>query len=514
MHDKRKEEAIFWCHLLYPLIFDEIERGGRTKYLEEIAGQDHTLPNGRRARVSVSTLKRKLQQYSKAGLTGLYRKKRKDFGTIRTVPQEVLQAAVDIKKEQPKRSDHVINEILQHRYSMSINRSTLYRHLKQAGATKRKLGVEKKKVRKRWSRNNPNDLWAGDFSYGPPVLLKEDMTKTYLSVFIDCYSRYVVQARYYIAQNFDVLVDTLLRAWNIHGWCKQIYLDNAKVYRALDLEAACLEIGTKLIHRPVRDPAAGGIIERIILTIQEQFEAEVYAAEPRTLENLNLALDAWLEMSYHRRIHSETGQTPHNRYWDGLKIVRQVDLQKILPLFMIKEERTVDVNYSDVRVKNKFYRVDPRLRGDKVQVYIDRFSEESNVRIYSVGDEFMGEGILYERQYGASVDLYQQEKPKHDYLAILVEKYRRHLEQSIDFVKLEEEKKWPFASFIQTLSRYLGRKGGVSAFTSRESEKMWKAWQHPRFRESFVVQAWQDCYPKNFQQFITQLQKLIARKEK
>ena len=34
---------------------------------------------------------------------------------------------------------------------------------------------------------------------------------THLSAFIDCHSRYVVEARYYLRENLDILIDSLLR---------------------------------------------------------------------------------------------------------------------------------------------------------------------------------------------------------------------------------------------------------------------------------------------------------------
>jgi hypothetical protein len=37
-----------------------------------------------------------------------------------------------------------------------------------------------------------------------------EATATHLSAFIDCHSRYVVEARYYLRQNLDILIDSLL----------------------------------------------------------------------------------------------------------------------------------------------------------------------------------------------------------------------------------------------------------------------------------------------------------------
>ncbi len=63
--------------------------------------------------------------------------------------------------------------------------------------------------------------------------------KTYLSAWIDCYSRYVVEARYYLRESLDVLIDSLLRAWSRYGASEQLYVDNAKIYHANALKLAC-----------------------------------------------------------------------------------------------------------------------------------------------------------------------------------------------------------------------------------------------------------------------------------
>jgi len=109
--------------------------------------------------------------------------------------------------QKPRRHQPVPAEM----YSASVPRATLYRHLKAAGATRLKLGVLKQKVRKRWSREHTHDLWLGDFEEGPYVLSGNELQPTHLSAFIDCHSRYIVEARYYLRQNLDILIDTLIR---------------------------------------------------------------------------------------------------------------------------------------------------------------------------------------------------------------------------------------------------------------------------------------------------------------
>jgi putative transposase len=151
-------------------------------------------------------------------------------------------------------------------------------------------------------------LWVGDFEDGPFVIDGDRARETHLSAFIDCHSRCVVEARYYYGENLDVLIDSLLRAWANHGASRELYVDNAGIYRAGALKTACVKLKIKLLLRTAGDPPGGGVIERLFETAQSQFESEVRAGDILTLEKLNQALSAWLDVSYHERSHSETDQ--------------------------------------------------------------------------------------------------------------------------------------------------------------------------------------------------------------
>lgn len=508
------QEALFWCNLLHPLIFEELGGESPRSYFVRRSQEDIMLLDGSIGRVSLATLKRKWLQYRTGGLEALMRKKRSDSGAVRVVPEEILAKAVEIKKEQPLRSDEAINLILKEMYGKSIARSTLYRHLKQSGATRLRLGATREKVRKRWTRDYSNALWCGDFSHGPYVLKDGESHPTRLCIFIDVYSRYVVQARYYSNEKLDILIDLLLRAWSCHGRSDEIYVDNGKVFHSKALKAACYELGINLLHRPPRDPAAGGIIERVILSVQSQLESEVRAGHILTLDQLNRALSAYLEVSYHQRIHSETQQSPAERYRLGLKAQRPVDLNAACRFFMRKEQRCVEPNFSDIRMENRYYRVDPKLRGEKVIVRWDPFGSLEKVLIYSMREEYLGTGELYQREKGAQTDSYVPAVPKHNYLEILVKQHDLSLRtqaEGIDYRKLTSTSFWPYNSFIQCMARLLGRKGGTSAFTTDEHEQLHQIHQrYPHLNEPMLMLAAENAQHKTIAHIAYELQRLAA----
>jgi transposase InsO family protein len=398
----------------------------------------------------------------------------------------MIDKAVKLKKEQPLRSHQPINEFLRHEFQAQVPRSTLYRHLKEHGATRLKLGVSRQKVRGRWTRDHSNALWLGDFQDGPYVMHQGQVVQTHLSAFIDCHSRFILDARYYLRESLDILIDTLLRAWSLHGASNELYLDNAKIYHAHALRAACCALGIRLIHRAVRDAPPGGLIERFFRTVQTQFEAEVRAGNMLTLDYLHSAFAAWLEVSYHQHLHAETKQTPHDRYQQGLRVVRNVNIQQVLKYFFKREQRTVHPDFSDVQVHNAYFRVDEKLRRDKVEVRYDPFRLLEEVLIYSLQGEYLGVGLRHQREPDGSIPppATTLPVPQHNYLDLLIDKHQQIIRgrQGIDYqsVLASAQQRWPFPQFAAQLAEHLGRKGGLAAFSAQELGQLQQAWQRLR----------------------------------
>jgi len=521
MNEKEQRLALFWCSLLRPLIYEEVAGAEVTRCLKEIADCQVTFPNGQRKKASLSTLRRKWKRWQEDGLEGLVRKPRSDRGKVRKKRQKMIDLAIELKKDQPLRSEETINKFLQQRFGQTLPKATLYRHLKQAGATRAKLGVAKTKVRCRWTRDQTNALWLGDFEDGPYVFdpRPQRPVRTHLSAFLDCHSRYAVTGRYYPAQHFNILIDSLLCAWSVHGVSRELYLDNAKVYHADALKAACYSLNIKLLHRPPRDPAPGGLIERFFRTCQSQFEAEVRAGDILTLDELNRAFAAWLEVSYHQRTHSEIGQSPHACYHAGRPFIRHVNLEKVTQLFHKRIERTVDRIYCDVRVDRAFFRVQDRhLRGDKVEVRYDPYAPLEQVSLYSPQGVYLGQALRYEREkdaHGHQPPTPPPPKPKHDYLQLLREQHETSMSErsaGADHRELAPPEPWPFIEFAGTLATLLGRHGGLSAFDTDELETLEKLYRRVACDEALLRQAVEQAAEKTLPVIASQLLRLDSER--
>jgi len=517
MRKKDEQWALFWCALLQPVLFEHREREVSTyRFLKELSKKEVAFPDGTFRRPSLSTLKRKLRQYRKEGFDALARKKRSDRGQSRVVPRHVIERAVAIKRDLPTRSSETINNMLKAEYGLTLPKSTLYRHLKDAGATRIKLGIDRKKVRKRWSRNHTHDLWIGDFEEGPYVVLdNKQVVQTHLSAFIDCHSRWIVSARYYFRQNLDILIDTLLRAWAVHGASKQLYLDNAKVYHSNALNSACLRLGIDLIHRTAGDPAPGGLIERFFGTVQSQFEPEVRAGQILTLAQLNRAFGAWLTISYQQRLNADTKQTPKQRYHEGLTVLRKVDTTEAIRSFMKRVTRHVHRDFCDIQLNGRFYRVDRRLRGDKVEVRYDPYSTIQTVLIYSLKEAYLGEGRQHDRQ---TSDQGGPQRPpgkvQYSYLDMLIRQHEQLLNSQvpgIDYRSVAASRDFSFMAFAQVCARLLGRKGGLSAFNAGELERLKKTYNRSTgLNESVLTKAFKKACTKEISHILDELEHLLT----
>jgi hypothetical protein len=292
-----------------------------------------------------------------------------------------------------------------------------------------------------------------------------------------------------------------LRAWSRSGASRELYVDNAKVYHSKALRLACTQLNIQLLHRPPRDPPAGGLVERFFKTVQSQLEPEVRAQKSLlTLDALNGHLQAWLRVSYHQQPNSDTKVAPQKRYAEGTKFTRQVNLHEIADMFAVHEERTIDPDFVDVRINNVFYAVDPALGKRKVIVRYDPFSDLREVEIFSPDGRYLGVGRRHERGPRGDAHPLPKSQPEAgpDYLNALAvldaEATQKEVASGIDYRTAQKRCVWSVSSFAAKLAKLLGRKGAVSSFSVAELKVMHATLQRfPELNEASLQEAFARC---------------------
>jgi putative transposase len=220
-------------------------------------------------------------------------------------------------------------------------------------------------------------MQAGDALHGPVI----GGRKTYLFAFIDDHSRLITGHRFGHAEDTVRLAAALRPALASHGVPDRIYVDNGSAFVDAWLLRACAVLGIKLTHSTPGRPQGRGKIERLFLTVREQFLVEI-TGDPgeagrrhvSSIGELNRLFTAWAETVYHSRVHSETRQAPLQRWADGWAGVAPAlpDPGQLHEAFLWSERRTVRKT-ATVSLHGNTYQVDPSLAGRKVELVFDPF---------------------------------------------------------------------------------------------------------------------------------------------
>jgi len=200
------------------------------------------------------------------------------------------------------------------------------------------------------------------------------MRKTYLFGWVDDYSRKILSAKYYFDEKLPRMEDSFKDMILRHGIPEKIYLDNGSVYIARQFAVVLGDLNIKKIHHKPYQAFCKGKVEAVMKTIKKDFQEEAQKAGFVTLEELNSALQAWIDMDYNKRFHSSTGEAPSVRFVEGLpESHRRVsDLKKFYNLFLIRETRTV-TKYGRVKLNSNEYSVKSASHGTVIEVRYDPF---------------------------------------------------------------------------------------------------------------------------------------------
>ena len=261
----------------------------------------------------------------------------------------------------------------------AVSDRTIYRYLSEHGLSQRQRAGKASDGGRRsfhqFQASASMELAQGDARDG--IWLPDGETgkvrKTYLFAWVDDYSRRILAARYFFNEKLPCMehtFKTMVLRWGIPKKC---YLDNGKVYTSGQFAFVLAELAiAKIHHRPYQSWCKGKV-EAIMKTIKLEFQSEAARAGFLTLEELNTALWAWIDVEYHRRNHSTTGEPPADRFASGLASDhrRVEDLAWFEALFLQREERKVS-KYGTVKLEGNTYR-STASAGSSVQIRYDPF---------------------------------------------------------------------------------------------------------------------------------------------
>jgi transposase InsO family protein len=454
MDEKLQEHiAAFRYGLISPIVSRQspFDFGEIQAILEETSNQEYVIPGTTRTRVSIRSLERYIQEYRKNGWEGLKPKGRPNT-QVKAFSPQIIEMAIAYRKERPERSIEQLIFLLEeggHAAKGSIAASTLSRHLKKAGVSRRDVLADPtpRKHLRRFEAEDIHVIWQADFQHTLFITDPNDpkkKKKAMLFAILDDFSRQIVAAEFYFDEKLPRLEDSLKKAILRHGVPEIFYCDNGATFSSHHLARICGRLGIRLVHSRIYRPEGKGKCERLFRFIDTSFKPEAYAAiangKITTLADLNQALASWIDGYYHRRVHGGIGKTPLAKAAEGKREPRRVRVNELMEIFLWEEERTVDKTGCISLEGNKF-EVDLELVKQKIILRYDPF-DLSVIQVWFNSKRVKDAIVLdLSRPYHRKVIQPDQEPEKHstlqapDFLA-LAEKCRREvwIQEPLTFV--------------------------------------------------------------------------------
>jgi putative transposase len=366
--DWPKAFAMFRAQIVAPLVDPLSTPEEKRQWRRFVTSREHVFPDGKARRIAERTLRGWAAAYRQAGWAGLERRKAPRNGP-RKINPEIIERAVQLKRQEPRRSvPHILRIIEAERGEpLDITAGALWRHLAKAGLGAR--GAAPPAGLRRWEANGPNQLWQGDVKHGPylPDPIRPDrMRKTYLIAFLDDYSRCIMHAEWFWAEDVYALEIVFQKALLRKGKPCRVYVDRGMIYQSHVFRNACMELGVRHISSTAYRPNGKGKIEKFWQCVDNEFLLELEHSPVQDLAEMNRRFQAWLEEIYHQRKHAETDQTPTARF-ASVDIAPLERPERLAELFLWRVKRTVDKT-GCVSFEGNVYQVEPGLERRKVEL--------------------------------------------------------------------------------------------------------------------------------------------------
>ena len=381
-----------WAHLRFaivgPLLAAPPKRGDLREELERLSRQTwkHST-TGERMRFAYSTIERwyyAAKNEARDPVGALRRKHRKDTGqqpSLTVGLRGVLQAQY---------GEHLGWSYKLHHDNLAVlvegdpslgplpSYTTVRRYMKKNGLTRarprsRRQTEGTERAARRLERlevrsfevTHVHGLWHLDFHSGSRrvVTARGAWITPHLFGVLDDRSRLTCHLQWYLDETAESLVHGLSQAIQKRSLPRALMTDNGAAMLAAEVVQGLEELG--IVHETtlVESPYQNGKQESFWAQVEGRLMAMLEGVENLTLELLNEATQAWVELEYNKRVHEELGMPPLRRYLEGPDVGRDSPASdELRRAFRKKEWRTQRRSDGTVRVEGGRYELPSRFR--------------------------------------------------------------------------------------------------------------------------------------------------------
>ena len=248
-----------------------------------------------------------MRAYRRLGFEGLMPQPRKDRGMVRSMPGEVVEGLLAVRRENMDLS--VRQTVARARAMGAIPEdapaaiSTVHRLFTREGLMESCRAAPSEDLR-RFAAELAGQLWQSDVMHGPKVRDGQGRKrKAYLIALLDDATRVIPYAHFAFGETAADYLVVLKEAILRRGIPDRLYCDNGANFRSRQLMTICGRLGVSLLHARPYHAAGKGKIERFFRTVRSQFLALPETRDIDCLDRLNRHFRAWVEAEYHMTPH-------------------------------------------------------------------------------------------------------------------------------------------------------------------------------------------------------------------
>lgn len=383
-----KKKITDWGHLRFSVIGGLLsrppEKGKLGEAIRLLAGRCYRHPHKDEwVSFGASTIERWYYQALRSTdpVAALGRRVRSDSGNTRALNSQMLTALAEQYARYPYWSYQLhadnLTALVEEKPDLGEvpSYSTVRRRMKERGWVKKRrprtpgqkkaaARLEQREVR---SYESPyvHGLWHLDFHTGSRRIV--DAAGAYHSPKVLCVlddrSRLCCHIQWYLDETADSLIHGLTQAFHKRGLPRSLMTDNGSAMLAGETKSGVRQLGIEHDTTLPYSPYQNGKQEAFWAQLEGRMIAMLTGFEPLTLEFLNRATQAWVEMEYNRTIHEEIKHTPLDRLLEGPDISRPCpDNRKITFAFTVCESRAQRQSDGTMQIKGVRFEIPSRFR--------------------------------------------------------------------------------------------------------------------------------------------------------
>lgn len=369
MEQEKTKKALMKYSAIAPLITGNVNQyESKEAFFRSASEQEFTYDGVTYKKYSAGTIKRWYLEYVNKGFDELKTKQRSDINVSRKLSTDAIEYIHYQVENYPRKPSTIIYQELITEAIVGpkdTSLATVNREVKRKRQLMKKPNQDIDKVMARYERENINEVWCGDSSFGPNVTVNGEKRKTHIIAFIDDCSRFIVGIDIYLNDNSINLINTMKQAVKRHGVPKMFNFDNGSNYKSIDTQETIANIHSSVHYCHPYSPVQKAKIERFFGTMKKQWMSK-YNQSSVSLEQVKDDLLSYVEQ-YNNTVHSSlNGKTPNQRFFDQADLIKYLDTNEFNEAFMVRFERQASIDRV-VTINSIEYELDPIFANKKVK---------------------------------------------------------------------------------------------------------------------------------------------------